>query len=186
VEADMKRVKGTVLVDFVKSIKANKSGVYDKFLAAEDKSIISQRILPSAWYPYETFRRCFNAVFEVDAKRNLETVKNWGVLYGQKIMTDLYKGLLKQGEPLDSLKKYQVYIRNFFDFGKIEVIEEKPHQVLVKVIDFDSDFAPLYYMFYGWMERTMVLCGAKNLLSEIVSRSWQDPIDTVFRFRWDI
>jgi len=179
----MKKVKGTILVDFVKSIKANKTGVYDQYLTPEDTAAISTRILPSAWYPYETFRHCFNAVFEVAAKKNLDQVKTWGALYGKSIMSDLYKGLLKH-EPLDYIKKYQVYIKNFFDFGKVEVIEEKPNQVLVKFIDFDADFAPLYYMMYGWLEKTLELCGAKNLHSEIASKSWQDPVDTAFRFRW--
>jgi hypothetical protein len=179
----MKKVKGTILVDFVKSIKANKTGSYDPYLSPEDRSAISGRILPSAWYPYDTFRHCFNAVFIVDGKKSLDQVKAWGSLYGASIMGDLYKGLLKH-EPLDYIKKYQVYIKNFFDFGKVEVVEEKPNQVLVKFIDFDADFAPLYYMMYGWLEKTLELCGAKNLHSEIAAKSWQDPVDTALRFRW--
>lgn len=180
----MKKVKGTILVDFVKTIKANKTGIYDKYLTPEDNAAIYQRILPSAWYPYETFRHCFNAVFEVVANKSLDQIKAWGILYGQSIMTDLYKGLLKQGEPLDYIKKYQVYIKNFFDFGKVEVIEEKPNQVLIKFVDFDADFAPLYYMMYGWLEKTVETCGAKNLRTEIVSKSWTGQGDTAIRFRW--
>jgi hypothetical protein len=180
----MARVKGTILVDFVKTIRADKSGVYKSYLSAEDMDIVSRRVLPSAWYPFETFKHCFNAVFEVVAKKNLETVRNWGRLYGSQIMTDVYRGLLKQGEPLEYFKKYPVYIKNFFDFGRVEVIEEKPNQVLVKFLDFAPDFAPLYYMVYGWLEKTAEICGARNLHSEIVSRSWQDPDDTAFRFSW--
>jgi hypothetical protein len=180
----MKNVKGSILVDFVKTIKANKTGVYDRFLTDEDRSVINQHILPSAWYPYETFRNCFNAVFEVVAKKNPDQVKGWGELYGQAIISELYKGFLKQGEPLDYIKKYQVYVKNFFDFGRIEVIEEKPNQVLVKLVDFDSEFAPLYYMMFGWLKKTLELCGAKDLNAEIAAKSWQDPVDTAFRFRW--
>jgi len=180
----MAKVKGTILVDFVKTIKADKTGVYSRYLGPEDMDIVSRRVLPSAWYPYETFKHCFNAVFEVAAKKNLETVRDWGKLYGNQIMSDVYRGLLKQGEPLEYLKKYSVYIKNFFDFGKVEVIEEKPRQVLVKFLEFDHEFAPLYYMIFGWLEKTAELCGAKNLQSEIVARSWQDPVDTAFRFRW--
>jgi len=180
----MNRAKGTILVDFVKTIKADKTGVFDQYLTAQDKDLLNQHILPSAWYPYETFKNCFNAAFKVIAKSNLESVRVWGQLYGQQIMSDLYKGLLKQGEPLDYLKKYQVYIKNFFDFGKVEVIEEKPNQVLVRFKDFDSEFAPIYYMFMGWLEKTIELCGAKNIRAEIAAKSWQDQVDAAIRLSW--
>ena len=36
----MKQVKGTALVEFVKTIKADKSGVYDRYLKEEDLAII--------------------------------------------------------------------------------------------------------------------------------------------------
>ena len=182
----MKRAKGSVLIDFVKTIRADKTGAYDSLLTAEDKEIISQRILPSAWYPFETFKRCFNAVFEVLAKKNLEQVRKWGRIYGEAIMGSIYKGLLKQGEPKEYLKKYEVYIKNFFDFGSIEVEEEGENQVLLHIKGFDPEFVPLYYMMYGWLERTLELCGAKNIQGEFVKKSWEGADETAIRFRWEM
>lgn len=181
-----KRVKGSILIDFVKTIKADKSRVYDKYLTVEDKAIISQRILPSGWYPYETFKHCFNAVFEVLAKKNLDMVRQWGRFYGEQIVENLYKGLLKEGHPLDYIRKYEVYIRNFFDFGKIEVIEEAQNQVLIKMSEFDPDFQPIYVIMFGWLERTLELCGAKNIKSEIVSKSWEGAKETAIRLKWQL
>jgi len=178
------KAKGTVLVGFVKTIKADKSGVYDKYLTAEDKTIISQKILPNIWYPYETFRRCFNAVFEVIAKKDLEQVRNWGKLYGQAIMSDLYKGVLKKDDPIGYLKNSQVFIRNFFDFGRVEVVVEGENQILLKLIDFDPQFAPVHYMIRGWMERTAELCGAKDLKVEFVTKGWEGDPHSSIRLSW--
>ena len=95
----MAQVKGTILIDFVKTIKADKSGAYDEFLTDQDREIISQRILPSGWYPYQTFRNCFNASVQVLAKNDMEKVEQWGRLYGEAIITSVYKGLIKEGAP---------------------------------------------------------------------------------------
>jgi len=180
------KVKGSVLIDFVKTIKADKTKAYDRYLSKEDQAIISQRILPSAWYPYPTFKNCFNAVFEVLARKNLDMVRQWGRLYGEQIVANLYKGLLKQGHPLDYIKKYEVYTKNFFDFGKIEVMEEAQNQVLVKMTEFDPGFPPLYAIMFGWLERTLELCGAKEIKSEIVSKSWEGAKETSLRLKWQL
>ncbi len=182
----MKRAKGSILIDFVKTIRADKSGVYDSYLTPQDKEIINQRILPSAWYPYETFRRCFEAVFQVLAKGDLEQVKKWGKIYGEAIMGSIYKGLIKQGEPLEYLKKYEIYIRNFFDFGEIKIEEEGPNQVIMHIRGFDKDFPPLYYMMYGWLERSLELCGVKGVKVESLEKSWEGGEETKVRISWEL
>jgi len=174
----MKRVKGTALVNFVKTIRANKSGVYDQYLTEEDKDIISRKILAAVWYPYETFKRCFNATFEVIAKKELQMVEQWGRLYGELIMTDIYKDTLKKGDPLDHIKKVPVYIRTFFDFGQGEAVVEKPNRVVIKLTDYDPDFAPLYHFLRGWFQRMAELCGGQNVKCEFVNKSWEDKTNT--------
>jgi uncharacterized protein (TIGR02265 family) len=178
------KVKGSVLVDFIKTIRADKSGVYEPYLTDEDKKIIGQRILPSAWYPYETFKHCFQAVFEILAKGDPEKVREWGRSYGGTIMSGLYKGLLKQGEPMQYLKKYSTYIRNFFDFGAIEVKELSDNEVEMTIKDFDAEFVPAYYIMFGWLERTLEICGAKDIKSEVLERAWEGAPVTRIRISW--
>lgn len=182
----MKKVKGTVLVDFCKTIKADKSGAYEKYLTAEDKALFSQKLMPSAWYPYETFKRCFTGIFEVLAKSDLDTVRQWGRIYGKSIMSGIYKGLLKQGEPLEYIKKYSVYVRNFLDFGRMEITEEKTNSVTMKLIDFDPEFPPLFAIMQGWLECTMELCGAKNIKIDILPKTANDKFDIAIRLSWSL
>ncbi len=177
-------VKGTVLVDFIKTIRSDKRGVYDSYLTEDDRKIMEHRILPSAWYPYDTFKNCFRAVFEVLAKKDLDKVQEWGRLYGQEIMSGLYKGLLKEGDPMKYLKKYETYVRNFFDFGAIEVNEVSENAAELTIRGFDPSFAPIYYMMFGWLERTLELCGAEEIKSEILERSWEGGKTTRIRFSW--
>jgi hypothetical protein len=180
----MARVKGTILIDFVKTIKADHSGAYGSFLTPQDQAIISGRILPSGWYPYETFLHCFNAVVTVLAKNDMEAVRQWGRLYGETILTGFYKGMLREGAPLDSLKKYGHQNRNLFDFGEIQVEPLEPGKALIKFIGFDLKFEPQYHMMRGWIERYLELCGAQDITCEFVEKSWQGAPQTSLKFSW--
>ena len=178
------KVKGSVLIDFIKTIRADKSGVYEPYLTDEDREIIDQRILPSAWYPYDTFKHCFQAIFEVLAKGDLEKIREWGRMYGEAIMKGIYKGLLKEGDPLHYLKKYNTYLRNFFDFGSIEIKELSENEVEMALKDFDAQFVPAYYMMFGWLERTLEVCGAKNIKFEVLDRAWEGAPETRISISW--
>ena len=182
----MKRVKGSILIDFVKTIKASKDPAYEKYLTAEDKLLLSQRLLPSAWYSFETFKHFFQGVFEVLAKKNLETVRGWGRLYGEAIISGFYKGIIRDGHPLESLQKYPTYFKNMLDFGSVEVKEAGEGEALVTIRDFDPTFVPFFYMMFGWLERSLEMCGAKNIKSELVSATWQGAPETRIKFSWKL
>jgi hypothetical protein len=178
------QVKGSIFVEFVKTIRSNKTGVFDKYLTAADREIISQRILPNIWYPYETFKHCLTAVFEVLAKQDLEVVKEWGRAYGQAIMTTLYVTILKKGSPLSYVKRIGVLVRTFFDFGRVEIVLESETQAVYKIYDFDLQYAPIHYLLNGWIERTMEICGAKDLKCKTITKSWAGDANTSIRLSW--
>jgi uncharacterized protein (TIGR02265 family) len=180
----MAKVKGTILVDFAKTIRADKSGAYAAYLTDQDRKIIADRILVSSWYPLETFKHCFQAVVTVLAKNDMEKVHQWGRLYGEHIITTVYKGIVKQGAPLESLQKYSSYIRNLFDFGAIEIKPLSDHEALIVIHDLDFDFEPQYHMMRGWLERSIELCGAKNIKTQTVSKAWEGAAQTSFKISW--
>ena len=180
----MERVKGTILVDFVKTIRADRSGACDALLTDQDREVLSSRILPSAWYPFSTYKNCFNAVVQVLAKNDMTKVRQWGRLYGEAIVTGVYKGIIKEGAPLDSLKKYGTYIKSVFDFGEIVIEPVSESEAVVVVSGFDPDFEAHYHIMMGWIERSLELCGARDIQSSFTSMSWQGDPDTRIRMAW--
>ncbi len=182
----MKKVKGAALLHFAKAIKSDKSGVFDKYLKEEDRAILNKEVQPTLWYPYETFRRCFNAVFEVIAKKDMEKVMEWGRQYGQVILSDVYKVTIKQDNPLEHFKRIPIYIKGFYDFGTTETKIEAPNRVLLTLNDYDPDFAPLYYFNVGWFRKAAELCGAKNVQCQMTAKSWEDKSSkTCYVVSWD-
>ena len=182
----MARVKGTILLDFVKTVKADKSGVYDGLLGEEDLKIIKQRILPSNWYPYETYKHLFSAVVEVLAHGDMDTVRQWGRIYGEAIVTGVYKGIIKEGEPMESLKKYGTYIKNLFDSAEIIIQPVGDTEAIIITRGFEPGFEPQYHMMAGWIERTLELCGAEEIKIEFIGRSWMGDPETRFSMSWTI
>lgn len=180
----MAKVKGTLLIDFVKTIKADKSGQIAALLPEQDREILAARILPSGWYPYELFKSCFGAVVKVLAQGDMEKVRQWGRLYGEAIITGVYKGMIKQGEPMVALEKYGPNLRNFFDFGEVQVEPMASNAALIRIKGFDPDFKPQYYIMQGWIERSLELSGAKEIKAEVVSSTWQGAPETVVKISW--
>ena len=62
------RVKGTLLLDYVRMIRANKELDWDEYLETEDWEVINSQILSSQWYSYDSFRRIAYGVFKVIGK----------------------------------------------------------------------------------------------------------------------
>jgi hypothetical protein len=66
-------------MDQVRLIRGNKDHEWDSYLKPEDWEIITQDILPSAWYPLETYQRCGWAVFNIlgGGDPNLARLRNY-------------------------------------------------------------------------------------------------------------
>jgi len=115
------KVKGSMILDYVKVIRANKEKNWEPYLEPQDWDIIEGKILPSSWYPYETFQRIGLAIFREIAKSDLDTVRQFG-RHSIKNFLNIYKTIIVPGDPGASLEKLASNQRLYMegDFG-IEV-----------------------------------------------------------------
>jgi len=180
----MGRVKGTMLVEWVKTVRADKAHDYSGYLTEQDQQIISRQILPSMWYPFESYRNIFAAVVKETANNDMETVFKWGRLYGEKIVREVYSSLIADSGPAEVAKKYRIIFKSFFDFGEFKLELPAPNQVLLTIRDFAPDFEPFFHIARGWVERSFELAGAKNVQSEFLSKSWEGAPETIIKFSW--
>jgi hypothetical protein len=180
----MRQVKGSMFIMFVKAIKADKKGTFDKFLTDKDREVLSKLILSSGWYPFETYKNCFLGVSQVIAGNNAKTLKDWGRMYGEESITTIYKSVLLKKDPRAAMEEYQRIFKNQFDFGRMEATMISDNEMTVAVKDFDKEFEPWYYVAQGWVERVIQLVIQKPVRSEIMERSWAGAPATVFRFNW--
>jgi hypothetical protein len=177
-EKSMKQVKGILLLAFVKTIRADKSGLYDKFLLQEDIPVINKKIVDALWYPYETYKRCVDGVYEIVGKKREEKLKEWGGSYARQIMPTIFKKTIKENNPLEHFQRTPVYIKSMYDFGGTDVTVENPDSVILKLSDFDPDYPPIYIMLAGWFQSVAELCGAKNVQCKYIDKSWVNKSNT--------
>lgn len=180
----VKQVKGTMLVSFVKGIRANKSGVYDKILSEKDREIVSQKILNGAWYPFETFKNCTNAVTQVEAKDNMEIVRKWGRETGEIIMKTIYKSAIAEGNPQKAWTSYNRLFKLWFSFGHQIGDFVSDNEINITFKDFDSDFKNFYYVAMGWIESFFELVLDKKVVSKFLTKSWEGAEETRISISW--
>ncbi|OQX62674.1 MAG: hypothetical protein B5M56_05740 [Desulfococcus sp. 4484_241] len=179
----MKKVKGSVLAPFAKTINADKSGIYDTILSAEARETVASHIINSAWYPYEIYRECFEAVVSVVAKGDLNICTDWGREYSEKILGTFYKAALHQKDPEDGVKMFQTVWNNLFSFGSVSG-NLLPGNELIISIDFDRDFETWYYLAMGWIERNTEIVLNQKVKSEFTEKSWEGAPMTKIRLTW--
>jgi hypothetical protein len=97
------RVKGSMIVDYVRLIRANKDREWDKYLKPEDWEIINNRVLPAFWYAYDSCRRIGLAVYHEIAQADLATTKIFGRFVGRNLL-EIYHHVLAEGDPVASIE----------------------------------------------------------------------------------
>ncbi|MBN1662358.1 MAG: hypothetical protein JW943_02045 [Deltaproteobacteria bacterium] len=178
------KVKGSIFINLIKVIKSDKSGIFDKYLTAQDRGIINQKIYASFWYPYETYKNCLNAIYDVYGKKNPSAAKEWGRTGCKQAMTNMYSAFISDGDPMSFINSYGMIHKNFYDFGELEVIEEGKNQAVLKFTGLDAQCVPIFYMLQGWLEEGIALCGAQNIKGVFLTKSWEGHPETSMRFTW--
>jgi hypothetical protein len=162
------RVKGTLLLDYIRMVRANKEGAWNDYLTPEDWEIINGQVLSSQWYPYESFRRIAYAAFKIIAKSDLDAARAYGRFNIQNLL-EVYKTIIQPGDPAGSIKKLSALRRTFFQ-GEVDTLieDQGPGWLVYKVIppkegeDFEK-FEAFCQTIAGNLEEISERAGGKNI-----------------------
>lgn len=166
------RVKGTIIMDYVRMVRANKDKQWDKYFEPEDREIINGRILPSNWYSYEFFQRIGLGVFKEIGGSDLETSRTYG-RFTIKNMLEVYGQVVAPGDPVAGVEKWtklrQALIDADFD---VEVVESGPDWIKygIKMADLEKKFEifqAFCYTIAGYLEEIVEQAGAKNASTDL-------------------
>ncbi len=180
------RVKGTLLLDYVKTIRANQDRDYSEYLTAEDWEIINGKILVSQWYPFDSFRRIAFATFEVVGEGKLELARGFGRFMIRDMMS-VYRKFLVPGDQSSTIAKLASLRPTFFDGEvKLEVTETGFRHLRmvmgINEVEPDSAYREAFYeAFAGNLEAIVEDTGAR-----LIKVSYQEKEhDGQFLVVWD-
>ncbi len=121
---DASYVKGFVILNYVKIVRANRDRDWDKYLEPQDWEIINSIIFNSNRYPYESFRRIGYAVFKLMANSDLEAARAFGKVAMQSLLQSYPKSFMEEDAPVQSLKKFSMVTPVFMGMeAGTEVVE---------------------------------------------------------------
>jgi len=181
------KVKGTMMVDQVRMIRANKDMDWNKYLKPEDWNIINKMIMPSAWYPLDTYQRCGHAVFQLLAGGNTEVVRSRGKIRGKELFETTYKHIMFDRDPMKALGSFvtlygQLINVSFLEFRKIDA----KHACVSHNYDPSDPFnLPYCYQLMGHLDTLVEMTGGKNIKVEMKEKAWQGASATVFDIQWE-
>ena len=73
------------------------------------------------WYPFDTFERMGVAIINEIADGDMEAVRLWGKSSINDLL-GLHKDLVSGGDPAETLMRFQVLRKTFFDFSAIDLL----------------------------------------------------------------
>jgi len=170
------KVKGSLLINMVKLIRANKDKDWDKWLGPEDWEIIDAKVLPSAWYPGDTLNNIGLATFKEIAGGDLPTARAFGKFLAKGIGT-LYKNILVDGDPAATIEKFTVIQQMFLKEteGVGRVVDSSPGLIITDLVMPEEErkllhaetIEAFYYMMAGLAEGLVEATGGKNVSLEM-------------------
>jgi hypothetical protein len=181
----MRHVKGILFADYVRMIRARKSGDWKRHLRPEDLQYLEVRIEPESWYPMATFERFGNAILMEIASNNLEAVRMWGRISVEPLRQQ-HAALIAEHDPVETLSRFRVLRSTFFDFDTLDVpllTEEEAEIVICFHMGMPAEEAASYQTM-GFFERLLELSGAESVWASLEQRSWAGDPKTVLDLAW--
>ena len=180
----MARVKGSIFTPWVKTIRKDKSGIFDKYFSDEDRKLISGQILTSSWYPLETYMKMVNAVIKEYAKDDMDEVWRWGRDFVDDSYKNVYQNLFSENDPKKVMKNHQLMYKTLYDFVNVEAEIVSDNEYILKYEGVDPNFKSFFYSALGTFEKSLEHAGAKGLKIEFIDKNWEGAPATRVRFSW--
>lgn len=181
-----KKVKGILFVDYVRMIKSKKELDWHMYLKPMDLTYLKERIDDEAWYPMETFERMGVAILRLMALGNIDLVRLWGRLSVEDLIKT-HGTLVIEGDPMESLMRFQVLRRSFFNFEAIylEYISSDYAKLEICYDMGNEAEEAATYQSLGFFERLLEVSGAKDINFKFTSKLWEGDPTTILEISWN-
>jgi hypothetical protein len=185
VPSDHRRVKGILFVDYVRMLKARKDVDWSRTLPPEDVRYLDERIAPDDWYPMETFERMGLAILSEIAVGQIDMVRMFGRMSIDWLIRS-YPTLVAPGDPRDTLMRFQVLRRSFFDYQALEIDTISDGDAAILIAYGMSPLAEeaASWQTMGFFERLLEVAGATQVRAWFSTKSWDGDLVTTAMLQW--
>lgn len=180
-----RHVKGILFVDYVRMLRSRSDVDWSRHLQPVDLGFLVQRIDKEGWYPMETFERMGLAILIEIAQGSLEMVRIFGRA-SIDWLCQTYGNLVAPGDPVDTVMRFQVLRRSFFDYAALEIpcIADGEATVLVAYQMGNRAEEAASWQTLGFFERLLEVAGGTEVKANFTSRSWAGDLVTTIDLTW--
>ena len=181
----MGRVKGVLFVDYVRMLRAHRDRSWKQYLAPEDAPYLEQLVDPAGWYPMGTFERLGLAILHTIAEGDLGLVREWGRASVAHVAGTVEHVVVPE-DPRESLMRFFVLRRSFFDFEALSMLEVSDRSATVQIQYGMSpraeEAAAVQTM--GFFEGLVELADGVEIQAAFTECSWRGETGTVLSLSW--
>jgi hypothetical protein len=179
------KIKGTLLLDFVRMIRAFKDKDWNHYLTPQDWEVINSIVLPSKWYPVDLYKRCSLAAFKLIAQGNFEVARVNGQMSAKRLFETTYKSVTNTPEPITALKRFVMTWGSFSNFSMIKFEQVADKHARIHRLDSPGDGEiPFCYQMQGMIETVVEMTGGKSCKVTFLEKAWEGASTTVFNITW--
>lgn len=144
------------------------------------------RVDPTGWYPMATFERLGLAILREIGKGQLDGVRMWGRFQVDAVLAQ-FPMLLADGDPRDTLMRFDVLAAGFFDEGALGVRDVEDGHAIVQIVYGMSDLAEetACTQSLGFFERLVERAGGKCVSAKFEQRAWAGDRATRIALDWE-
>jgi hypothetical protein len=180
-----KKIKGTMLIDAVKTIKRNTDVPWNDYLSDEARELLEQTVLSSQWYPLRPSLECIWAIYEKLGNKDPESAKQWGVANIQTLFGSVYKNMALENDPEKALQKLLLLAEKSFSRGFSFQVQKRSEKLYtLHINDDDPKSEVIVYLIMGWIDAVLRQAGVESVTTKLLSRHWQGSETTKIEISW--
>jgi hypothetical protein len=183
---EQRSVKGSVIVDYLKIIRANPDLPWAEHLTPQDLSTLDQMVLPASWYPLDMYQRMGMAIFKLVSGEKYEVVQAFGRSVADRMAAQT-PGLVAKGSARDTLKKFLAVQDRLYSFKLFESEDLVPGRVILiqNTLPRDQGGRLLMEVLTGNAGRLIELSGGLNVRTRVLEAMWEGGRRNRIELAWD-
>jgi hypothetical protein len=200
------KVKGVMLIDLVRIVRANKELPWDEYLTKDEMDLIQGKIMPSTWYPFEVFEHIGYAVFMLEGGQDVKNSWNFGRFTIEDTFQKVYSNVLfKEKDPLSVIKRFVTLRKQFFRYedpgfesmnmeslgdNKVRIIirtsfASKPRKVAEDIKSYSGKLSASFAnQLAGSFQRLLEIAGARDIKVEVIKIQSDPDSATELEIAW--
>jgi len=161
----MARIKGSGLIHAVKSLRTYGGG--KTHLPPRLRKYLTERILPSSWFPEEDHLEIIRALGKV-LPRVLEDSKedvyvSMGRAAAKQDLATIYASSVRPGDVLGTLTYGVAMWRTYHDTGSLTVTSAGPNHICLELVGYELPSTEMCRITLGWTTEWVKKAGAKDI-----------------------